>query len=60
MSGKDADEMPEGIIIPFNTIRYLKELKNVDPVLERKWLREMRERIRKVQQQMNGGEDGNT
>lgn len=52
--------MPEGIIIPFNTIRYLKELKNVDPVLERKWLREMRERIRKVRQGMNGGEDGNT
>ena len=50
--------MPEGIIIPFNTIRYLKELKNVDPELERKWLREMRERIRKVRQGINGLLDG--
>lgn len=51
--------MPEGIIISFELIKQLKEAKNIDPRLERKYMLELWERYRKIQRQgMNGPVDG--
>ena len=46
--------MPEGIIISFELIKQLKELKSIDQGLERKYMLELRERYRQIQRQGMG------
>ena len=51
--------MPEGIIISFELIKQLKELKSIDQGLERNYLLELQERYRQIQRKvMNGPADG--
>ena len=59
LKGKEEREMPEGIIISFELIKQLKELKSIDPGLEREYLRRLREKYRQIQRQgMNGPVEG--